>query len=75
VEFFGVFVVAIDRNIGFAGGPEKGFFYRGDLGRLDSVYPQPVGSCGLWVAKTTQFKRIARRNEQDVNEIRIVCDR
>jgi len=26
---------------------------------------------GLWVAKTTQFKRIARRNEQDANEIRI----
>jgi len=46
-------------------------FLRGDLGRLDSVYPQPVGSCGLWVAKTTQFKRITRRNEQDANEIRL----
>jgi hypothetical protein len=44
-------------------------FFRGDLGRLDSVYPQPVESCGLWIAKTTQFKRIAKRNEQDVNEI------
>jgi len=44
-------------------------FFRSDLGRLDSAYPQPVGSGGLWVAKTTQFKRIAKRNEQDANEI------
>jgi hypothetical protein len=42
-----------------------------DLGKLECAYPQPVRSCGLWVAKTTQFKRIARRNEQDANEIRI----
>jgi hypothetical protein len=48
---------------------ENEAFFRSDLRRLDSVYPQPVESCGFWVAKTTQFKRIAKRNEQDANEI------
>ena len=62
--------IAIDGSVVFAiWQMENGAFFRCDLGRLDSAYPQPIGSCGFWVAKTTQFKHIARRNEQDANEI------
>ena len=65
VGFVWVAVVAIDRSVGFTGwlNGKRGFF-RGDLVRFESVYPQSVGSCGLWIAKTTQFKRIAKRNEK-----------
>ncbi len=72
MEFLRVPVVAIDGSVVFAiWQMENGAFFRCDLGRLESVYPQPIGSCGLWVAKTTPFKRIAKRNEQDANKIRI----